>query len=277
MGMVINPFGVFGTSWTPTNLASPPQMWFNDTSSVTDAGGGALSQWGDIGLGASNATQGTASNRPTIVASGLNGRRVITADGTNDSLDIARVTLGTNVGSLWCFAVFKRTALDGLAVTRLLFQVQTNLNNVARFNFYAGVGLGTNDRWGIAVRRLDADSAVNLLDSSLTDTNYHMFLATMDYTNRTGTLYLDGTQTVQNTTLTTAGNTSGTNSFGNHRIFTDGTGATPSNVSLAELISSRALPNASEIDKLFGYAAHRWGLTGNLPALHPYKTVPPTT
>ena len=45
---------------------------------------------------------------------------------------------------------------------------------------------------------------------------------------------------------------------------------------VAELFAVRdAAPSSDDVDKIFGYAAHRWGLTSLLPAAHPYKTTPP--
>ena len=32
----------------------------------------------------------------------------------------------------------------------------------------------------------------------------------------------------------------------------------------------------SEIEKAEGYLAHKWGLTGQLEEVHPYKNTPPT-
>jgi hypothetical protein len=44
----------------------------------------------------------------------------------------------------------------------------------------------------------------------------------------------------------------------------------------AELIDLGATPSTTNRQKLEGYLAHKWGLTANLPAGHPYKTVGPT-
>jgi hypothetical protein len=40
----------------------------------------------------------------------------------------------------------------------------------------------------------------------------------------------------------------------------------------AALIVSSAIPTDAEIDRLNGWAAHKYGLTANLPGGHPYKT-----
>jgi len=41
---------------------------------------------------------------------------------------------------------------------------------------------------------------------------------------------------------------------------------------IAEIVISQ---DTTAIDKVFGYLAHKWGLTANLPVAHPYKTTPP--
>jgi hypothetical protein len=61
----------------------------NSPATITDAGGGAVSQWGSNAMPAVLA-QGTGANRPTTGIRSLNGRNAIDFDGTNDflSLDI---------------------------------------------------------------------------------------------------------------------------------------------------------------------------------------------
>ena len=49
-----------------------------------------------------------------------------------------------------------------------------------------------------------------------------------------------------------------------------------SNISVAEIIVLYEAISTVNRQKLEGYLAHKWGLTANLPADHPYKTVGPT-
>ena len=42
-----------------------------------------------------------------------------------------------------------------------------------------------------------------------------------------------------------------------------------------ETIVLDAVPTNDNRQRLEGYLAHKWGLTANLPAGHPYKTNPP--
>jgi hypothetical protein len=45
---------------------------------------------------------------------------------------------------------------------------------------------------------------------------------------------------------------------------------------ISEIVIMDALATDSDRQKLEGYMAHKWGLTDNLPANHPYKNAPPT-
>jgi hypothetical protein len=44
---------------------------------------------------------------------------------------------------------------------------------------------------------------------------------------------------------------------------------------LGELIVTRTALTLAERQRLEGYAAHKWGLAGNLPGDHPYRSAPP--
>lgn len=50
---------------------------FRADTNVTDAGGGAVSAWGDMGLGAFDLAQGTSGERPTLVSSVINGEPIL--------------------------------------------------------------------------------------------------------------------------------------------------------------------------------------------------------
>jgi hypothetical protein len=45
---------------------------------------------------------------------------------------------------------------------------------------------------------------------------------------------------------------------------------------ISEIVSTETILSTGNRQKLEGYLAHKWGLTANLPADHPYKTTPPT-
>lgn len=260
--------------WTPSDLAIPPKLWLNDQSPVIDVSGFA-SQWDDISGSGWDFTQGTAANRPAIVSSGLNGRRTIRGDGTNDDMsNSASALLYRNVSAGWAFIVCQRTVSTGGGANRLLFQTFANLGNT-RFRILADSTTNA-DKVSLQVRRLDADAIATLAGTVAVNSGPHMILCTMDWGSGAGSIYVDGSLDVTNGSLTSAGSTSNTSGNPPH-IFSSGAGTAYYDGDIAELVatSGSSLLSATEIDKLFGYAAHRWGLTSLLPALHPYKTSPP--
>jgi len=44
---------------------------------------------------------------------------------------------------------------------------------------------------------------------------------------------------------------------------------------LCEVVITTTTLSTADSERLEGYLAHKWGLTANLPAGHPYKTTPP--
>lgn len=109
-----------------------------------------------------------------------------------------------------------------------------------------------------------------------------MVLHTMAWASGEGKLWINGDLDATNATLTSSGSTSDTatnrlsiGAFSNTGASSSGTNF--GDVDIAELIAGDgAIPDSDETEKLFGYLAHRWGLTDNLDVSHPYKTDPPT-
>lgn len=105
-----------------------------------------------------------------------------------------------------------------------------------------------------------------------------MALFEADYATRAGRIYTNGALSVENPTMIDAvGPTSDTDSQQPLAL-----GSFPSqtagfmDMDLAAIVVSNTQPSAGDIDKLFGWAAHKYGLTASLPGGHPYKTVAPT-
>ena len=48
-------------------------------------------------------------------------------------------------------------------------------------------------------------------------------------------------------------------------------------INIAEIVLLTSIPTLGDRQRFEGYLAHEWGLEGNLPAGHPYKSSPPTT
>jgi hypothetical protein len=263
--------------WTPANLAVPPHIWLDDTTAVT---GSPASNWASKGSLGAGFQQGTGASQPTVNASGLDGKRTLTFDGTADYMfDPSNfVALFRNQTNGWCFLLFRRTALDGASTGRVGFVNSINSSvTTTRFGLFLGGAAGVANRVDLVCRRLDADSAGVLAGPTIADTNWHCALATMNWSTGAATLAIDGDETPATGTITSTGSTSNTDSATNGTALAAFTGLSFSNVEIAELIVGRTLPSdPTERDKLNASRLWYWGLEANLPSGHPYESAPPT-
>lgn len=274
--MIINPFR-YATSpaWTPASLTVPPSLWLDDQSAVTDVSGLA-SQWNDRSSNGWHATQGTSGNRPTIVASALNGHRVLRADGNDAlSLPIGSRSLFRNVTSGWIFCVANKTGSDVGATSRRVI-VWTNNSTSARFGLYwDDATSGAQNRLVIGARRLDA-GAYNRLESTTTSVGaWVMALAAVDWSARTINLYINGSLDGTVTGAFDASGATSNSTSADVSLYASPSISAPWVGDNAAALAGVTIPGSGDIDRLFGYYAHRYGLTGNLPGGHPYKTTPP--
>lgn len=267
--------GMFATGptlWTPAQIS--PSLWYdasdNATVFATDTGstlavtGGTVGRLADKSGNNRDITQATAGRRPVYTAAGLNGRNVITFDGTDDIL------FSTSVGASGFVSI------SILGVFRLVSTSATE-------DIPMGTGLtGTSGTTRTLYRNSPSATMwwshynADYTSSTLTwDVgNYHIFGGwNTALSGVNARLMRDGTVTTgsimgQNSVNTADGFSVG--SFqGNVPIFA-------ANMAVGEvLVFYRAI---SDEDRQLceGYFAYRWGLQGNLPAAHPYKTSPPT-
>jgi hypothetical protein len=275
-----------GVLWTPANLSTPPSLWFNDDSAVTDAGSGACSQWNDISGNGYHFEQVTSANRPLIVSGGLNSRRTIRFDGSNDMLysyAAGVLAMYANQAAMAEVVVYKKTATDA-GVNKNLTFIPSGGVGAAQNGFTivcSGAGAANKTR-GIA-RRARADSAAVLEQATSLGTAWQMVMFRVVFADRDGFLDINGALDQSNLTFTSTGAASenvtavSVHSMGGSPSATGddpGTG-NAADVEIAERILIRSALTQADIDRIFGYLAHRWGLTGDLPGGHPYKTTPP--
>jgi hypothetical protein len=268
--------------WTPLNMATVPAIYLHAQHSVvTDVDGfcsgitnlGALGSAGDF-------TQGATSSRPSILAAELNGMRVLRFDGNNDFLAnniAATKDIFRNVSAAWSFVVYKKRGADGTPTTRYIIYTPRN-DTAERFSvLVGGGGAGRANKPEMIVRRLDANATNTLLAPDVAQGSYTSVISSINFSNRTGVIRVDGTEVAANATLTpTAGNTSNTAGGSAVSIGAYFTGAVASDVDVAAVILGNVQPTLDEFQRLEGWAHHEFGLTANLPANHPYKTNPPT-
>jgi hypothetical protein len=287
-GFLLNPFRFgSGALWTPANLPTAPTIWLNDDSAVTDAGSGACSQWNDISGGGHHFVQTTSANRPLIVSSGLNSRRTIRFDGSNDMLYCysSALSLYVSQAAMAEFVVYKKTATDGGAAKIVTF-IPSGGVGAAQSGYTiacSGTAGGEADKTRGIARRVRADAAVSLTQGTSLGTAWQMAAFRVVFADRDGFLDINGANDQQNLTFTSSGSASEATSAASAYCIGGSPSATGDNpgtasaadIEIAERILVRAALSQGDIDKVFGYLAHRWGLTADLPALHPYKSTPP--
>lgn len=272
------------TPWTPLNMESAPPIYLDASSSVVAEAGGFVSSISNLGSygSAGDFSQSTEARKPTVLSGELNAEPVIRFDGSDDLLSCgsaSALAIFRNVPAAWVFSVYKKRSTDASPTSRYLVFSARQIAAV-RFGLLVGTSAASNaNKPAFFAQRLDAETAAALRSPNVRVGSYLMLFAHINYSTRAGVIYENGSQSASNAALTTsAGNTSDTSSVATHPLsvgaFPDGSVA--ADVDLAAVVIGNTNLSASDREKLEGWAAHKWGLTANLPAGHPYKTTAPT-
>lgn len=256
----INPYRFAAAApWTPADITTALWLDAADASTITESGG-AVSQWDDKSGNSRNATQSTAASRPLLATASLSGKDVIDCDGANDQLVLANVTTLTSINQS-LFVVAKRD--NAVGRTEMPFSVG---------NSSTGDGLADIPRWNDDIMYSQVGRAGNrpTPTSVITDQPYINCITGGDiqlsYTN--GTLIGTGTSQVSLPFTVTSGYVGSGSAVSTFGRFFDG--------KIAEIVVLPVVASTTNRQKMEGYLAHKWGLTANLPAGHPYKSTAPT-
>lgn len=244
---------LISTPWSPASLT--PQLWLdaNDTNTIT-LNGSTVSEWRDKSGNNRHAAQTTATSQPTRTAAALNGKPVLTFDGTADFLNLG-------------------TGLDFLAgVSHSAFIV----TNPTSFNNLYGATNGS--------------AGANSLHVGFNGTTYRMNFWSNDYTPARTANFVAGSANIMNYIWTSGtskqilanGKLEGTNASAGV-IGTMSGGGRIGNIvgqgyiggDIAEMIFLTGTVSATDREKMEGYLAHKWGLAANLATNHPHKSAPP--
>ena len=268
--------------WTPLNMATVPPIYLDAQDSVvTDVGGAcsAISNLGAMGS-AGDFSQGAAGNRPAILTAELNGNRVLRFDGATSYLlgeSAAQKDLYRNTSKLAAFFVYKKRATDASNINRILLHCTIGTSTGNRFSVYAGFPTSGNaNKPALASRPLDTDSQ-RLMNSAIAHSEvYTLLTAYLDLSDETAYIYADGQSAESTSFSSSTGLTSNTASQQPLAIgaFAGGGGAF-ADIDLAAVVLFNTALTLGERQRLEGWAAHKYGLTANLPVDHPYKTTPP--
>ena len=240
------------TVWNPSMISTALWLDAADAGTVTTVSG-AVSQWNDKSGNGRNATQSTAGSRPTYTSAAVNNRNTLTFDGSSDSL---AVVTGFTLSSFACFAVFEPSAKSNsyaysISPASLLLQ----------FSLISKYAPGNYEFFQSVTRR-------RVISGSATGQN----IAYYERSGATVTPRFNGGSPLTSVTVT-----SGDIVVSSHRVgaLLEAGSTEYYQGNICELILIGSVPATDTRQRMEGYLAHKWGLTANLPANHPYKVNPP--
>lgn len=283
---LLNPYR-FGRLWTPADITTALWLDANDSGTITQSGG-AITTWADK---SGNNRTATADGNPTYSATGLStGRPAVQLDGTGDGFASSITGIGS-FNALDVYMVTQTTAAAAADANTGIFWGYGN-TGVAGGPYPGFRGLSFSSSTGALAGELVAIAAENATAATgrLGSNSYARAANTAQILNSrnatTGTsLLANGSSVTLNLAneITTSSNTApsaiGYTVDSNLHI-----GAVRSNgalvyspaIKFAEVIVSSTLLSIDNRQRMEGYLAHKWGLTANLPANHPFRSAAPT-
>jgi hypothetical protein len=244
--------------------AGPPvagyKLWLDatDASSIT-AVGGAVSQWNDKSGNASNFTQGTGANQPTTGSRTINSKNVIDFDGTNDFLSCPSSTglfkyLHTSTGG----TTFVVAIVDDTAASKGLF----GSSQFASAEIGACLQITSAEKTELAIVKGGSSVAVAFDVNILTAGSAFYLSNKWDGGNATASNRLkeslNGTAFAGNNAVTNTPSTS--NSTYDMAVGAVGSGTSPWNGGIGEVIFYEGILSAGDITSVQSYLASKWGI-----------------
>ena len=243
--------------WDPSLISTALWLDADDNTTVFSdagttqavAGTSTVQQWNDKSGNGRHVTQATSNRRPSYTSNGLNGKNIVTF--TDDALANATLEWANTTNSI--FVVFRRTG-------------------GADFQNVIGSGAGEAGRFGYGTT-FTATSKYAIFNVLVFPYNFSQswgntdILAITSSAAPTSTLIVNGGSS---STVTGAGTTAAGIILGSNATFSE-----PTQGYIAEFIVLLSVASTNTRQRIEGYLAHKWGLTTNLPADHPYKTNAP--
>jgi hypothetical protein len=236
--------------WTPAKISTALWLDAADSSTIT-LNGSNVSQWNDKSGNNRHATQSTAADQPIYLTANQNGLNVVGFD--LDFMNYPNIS-STGTYSSSTFVVHKRTGLGNT-----LYPPIVSLAYNSGIYQYLG-GSGTN--WGVY------DGGLRY-STELIGTDWKIVENIRDKTISPALNFFYSNGNAVGSTALSLDNTYNPTYIGNDRV------SQRSRMDIGEIVITLDVVSTINRQKIEGYLAHKWGLTANLPAGHPYKTTPP--
>ena len=252
--------------WTPSEITTALWLDAADAGTITKNGSNLISQWNDKSGNSRHASQGTSGKQPTYSATAFNGYPAVVSDGVDDRMEGNLVFSGGQPDNYFIYAALKIGTLknSGNDTQNRLFN---QYYDASKFNIICSCGVYDGSKY-VAHHDTYPPSGGYLGGSSAIQNNTSILIG-FGRLSGMRDIWINGvsdaSQTGAESYTSTACSKYGLfGDDGYHRL----------NASTGEIIAC-AYPPTSTRQKLEGYLAHKWGLTANLPADHPYKFGPP--
>ena len=262
------------TDWSPSDVTISGWIDASDSENYT-ASGTTLTGVTDKSGTSSFNVNGT----PTIVSAGLNSLSVFDFSGTSENIMSASYISHTDgSGNHWAIGVFLADNVNNKRDSFWSFHTTTSperdysISSATSSNSWPG----EIDLDGLSNNRISSTmgNGENWSSSASMD-NWHIVVAIFNKTGNRIQVRLNGSFVVNVSDYDNSIQTSQELRLMRNRgsVHLDGR--------VAEFFSVKDIPGTggtdiSDVEKAEGYLAHKWGLTGNLPVTHPYKSSAPS-
>lgn len=248
-------------AWSPLALGADLGAW-QKGDSLTGADTDPITTWTDSSGNGKNYTQSGAA-RPLVAAANLNGMNVARFDSTNLYFDVPNVFGAAAAGSI--YMVLKNNNDPSVSET---------LSGMARFGNSTGGSTVWHHPWTDGAIYCEFGTTSRKSYGNPTPSLASWRIQSVHSASADHGMYIDGVLFAS-----TGTNTVGWDSSPKFGRSTRDPDTTPSYRYFygwaAEVILVKAKLSQANREKMEGYLAHKWGLTGNLSAGHPYKSTPP--
>ena len=262
------------TDWSPSDVTISGWIDASDSENYT-ASGTTLTGVTDKSGTSSFNVNGT----PTIVSAGLNSLSVFDFSGTSENIMSASYISHTDgSGNHWAIGVFLADNVNNKRDSFWSFHTTTSperdysISSATSSNSWPG----EIDLDGLSNNRISSTmgNGENWSSSASID-NWHIVVAIFNKTGNRIQVRLNGSFVVNVSDYDNSIQTSQELRLMRNRgsVHLDGR--------VAEFFSVKDIPGTggtdiSDVEKAEGYLAHKWGLSGNLPVTHPYKSSAPS-
>lgn len=237
--------------FSPSDI-SGLQLWLDaDDSSTITLNGSTVSQWNDKSGNSYNVSQGTASYQPTYSTAQLNGKNVVTFDGTADHIlndSLASVASGNNV-PITMFIVFKQLS-SGTNEYGVVFGSSSSIQPV--------FCMMTNSSQLAAQQRTDAGTLTTAYSSVSSTSAYRVQSIVLSSSNLT--VYNNGTSAATSS-FTPAQTSFDTFTIGAWRRSGSMNGIAFLHCDIAEVVIYNSALSTSDRNSVEDYLSSKWGIS----------------